>query len=185
MSARAEVAKKVIVRFGVPLILGSASYMGFIHKWEDGGRPIPADGYVVYADKLARGIPTTCNGITKHVSPVPVVVGELWSAEKCAEISQRIVEKGQIKVADCFRVPVSQNTFDAFSSHAHNFGPGATCASRAMELVNRGRLAEGCRALAYAPDGSPVWSTADGKFYPGLFNRRKAEAAMCMKGAGQ
>lgn len=177
-----ETAKRVIVRYGAPLVIGSVGYLGFIHKWEDGGKPIPADGYVVYADKLARGIPTTCNGITKHVSPVPVIVGEIWSAEKCEEIGALVASKTQLRLADCFRVPISQNTFDAFSSHAHNFGVGATCASRAIELVNQGRLVDGCQALAYAPDGkSPVWSYADGRFYPGLWNRRKEEAALCRK----
>jgi len=33
---------------------------------------------VVYADKLAGGLPTVCKGITKWASPYPVVVGERW-----------------------------------------------------------------------------------------------------------
>jgi lysozyme len=175
-------AGQVVMRFGVPLVLASAGLMGFLHKWEDGGKPIPQDGQRVYADRLAKGLPTACNGITKHVSPVPVIVGEYWSAAKCEEISRLVTEKSQLKLLDCFRVRISQNTLDAFSSHSHNFGVPSTCASRALELVNRGQLANGCNALAYSVDGTtPVWSYVDGVFYQGLHNRRKEEALLCMK----
>lgn len=84
--------------------------------------------------------------------------------------------------AESLRVPINQNTFDAFSSHAHNFGVKATCASRALELVNRGQLAAGCDALAHAEDGkTPVWSYADGQYRRGLYYRRLDERALCQK----
>lgn len=174
-------AGQIVVRFGVPLVLASAGYLGFLHQWEDGGRT----RNTVYADKLAGGLPTACGGVTKRTSPVPVVVGEYWSDEKCAEVAGLVAVKGQLRLLDCVRNAISQNTFDALSSHAHNFGVPSTCASRALELINRGQLAEGCRALAQAPDGRPVWSyVKDGKggnkFVQGLYNRRLAEAKLCV-----
>lgn len=177
--------QQIVVRFGVPLLLASAGYLGFLHKWEDGGKT----QHVVYADKLAGGLPTACGGITKHTSPVPVVVGEYWSEQKCAEVSAMVAAKGQLRLLDCIDVPVSQGTFDALSSHAHNLGTANTCASRALALINSGRLKEGCEAIAHAPDGKPVWSYVtrpDGRkeFVRGLYLRRLAERDLCMKGSG-
>ena len=171
--------QRIVVKLGGVLVLASAGYLGFLHQLEDGKQT----QHVVYADALAGGIATACGGITKHTSPVPVVVGEYWSAEKCAEVSRMVTERTQLALLDCVHVRISQPVFDAFSSHAHNFGVAQTCASRALALVNAGRTAEGCDALAHAPDGkTPVWSYADGKYVRGLYNRRLAERAMCLRG---
>lgn len=175
MSLRNKIAAGV-------LVLGSGALTAFLGTWEGNGQN------VVYADNLARGLPTVCKGITKHTSPVPVVVGEYWSDARCAEIEQMVVQKGQLTLADCLtNQAISQNTFDALSSHAHNLGTANTCASRAVGLINAGRIADGCRALAWALDGKPVWTyvtDAQGRkvFVPGLYNRRRAEAAMCAEG---
>lgn len=164
------------------LVLCSGTLTAFLGNWEGNGQN------AVYVDNLARGLPTVCKGITKYTSPVPVVVGEYWSEARCAEIEQMVVQKGQLALADCLtNQQVSQNTFDALSSHAHNVGTANTCASRAVGLINAGRIADGCRALAWAPDGKPVWAyvtDAQGHkvFVPGLYNRRRAEAAICAEG---
>ena len=163
------------------IALVSAGLMTFLGTWEGTGQNI------VYADKLASGLPTVCKGITKHTSPVPVVVDEYWSDARCAEVEKLVVQKGQLTLADCLtNQQISQNTFDALSSHAHNVGIANTCASRAVGLINAGRIADGCKALAWAPDGKPVWAyvtDAQGRkvFVPGLHNRRRAEAEMCEK----
>ena len=93
-----------------------------------------------------------------------------------------VVSKGQLKLADCIDVAISQPIFDALSSHSHNFGVPNTCSSRAVGLINSGRVADGCNALAHGPDGKPAWSYADGKFVRGLYNRRLAERALCLSG---
>ena len=163
------------------IALVSAGLMTFLGTWEGNGQN------VVYADNLARGLPTVCKGVTKHTSPVPVVVGEYWSDARCAEVEKLVVQKGQLTLADCLtNHAIGQNTFDALSSHAHNVGTANTCASRAVGLINAGRIADGCKALAWAPDGKPVWAyvtDAQGRkvFVPGLHNRRRAEAEMCLK----
>jgi len=164
------------------LVLCSGALTAFLGTWEGNGQN------VVYADNLARGLPTVCKGITKFTSSVPVIVGEYWSDARCAEIEQMVVQKGQLTLADCLtNQAISQNTFDALSSHAHNLGTANTCASRAVGLINAGRVADGCKALAWAPDGKPVWAyvtDTQGRkvFVPGLYNRRRAEAAMCATG---
>lgn len=176
MSLRARIATGAL-----GLVVGSAGLMGFLGKWEGEGQN------TVYADRLARGLPTVCAGITKHTSPYPVVVGDYWSDERCAEVERLVVTKGQLALADCIKNPaISQDTFDALYSHGHNNGVPSTCASRAMSLINAGKIAEGCRALAFGPDGRPVWAyvtRADGtkQFVPGLHKRRIAEMELCLK----
>ncbi|MGY0708642.1 lysozyme [Bordetella bronchiseptica] len=169
-----------LVASGV-LVLASAGVMSLLGRWEGEGQN------VVYADKLARGLPTVCKGITKHTSPYPVVVGDYWSPERCAQVERLVVSKGQLQLADCIQVAITQPIFDALSSHAHNFGVPSTCASRAVGLINAGRLAEGCNALANAPDGAPVWSYVTDqrgrkRFVQGLRNRRLEERALCLSG---
>lgn len=172
---------------GGGIVLASASLLGFLGQWE-------GDRRVVYPDRLAGNLPTVCKGITKHTSPYPVVLGDYWSEAKCTEVESKVIGKDQLRLADCIRnQDVTQNTFDALSSHGHNFGTGATCASRAVGLINAGRIADGCNALAHKPDGSPVWSYIDSgkrdakgrviyKFVQGLYNRRLAERKLCLSG---
>ena len=175
MSLRIKIATGAIA-------LASATLMAFLGTWEGDGQNI------VYPDKLAGGLPTVCKGITRYTSPSPVIVGDYWSDARCTEVEGLVVRKGQLQLADCLsNEAIVQNTFDALSSHAHNVGTANTCASRAVGLINVGRIAEGCKALAWAPDGrTPVWSyvtNAQGKkvFVPGLHNRRRAEAGLCAK----
>lgn len=161
------------------LILASTTVVTMIGKWEDG--PKAGQGGTVYADKLAKNLPTACRGITKHVTDEPVIVGDYWSAEKCDRVVQKILLQGQIGLAECFDVPLTQNQFDAFTVMAHNLGNGNVCASRAVGLVNAGQADAGCRAIAYTPEGKPNWSTAGGKFLQGLHNRRIDEMKLCLK----
>lgn len=168
-----------IITGSITLVLGSSTLMAFLGKWEGEGQN------VVYADKLARGLPTVCMGVTRHTSPYPVIVGDYWSPERCAEVEKLVVEKGQLALADCLTNPnITQDTFDALSSHGHNVGVPSTCASRAVGLINAGRIKEGCRALAWGADGRPVWAyvtDANGnkRFVPGLHARRLEEAQLC------
>lgn len=162
------------------IALVSASLIGFLGQWEGEGQN------VVYPDQLARGLPTVCKGITHHTSPYPVVIGDFWSDARCDEVEQLVIENNQLQLADCItNQQVGQNTFDALSSHAHNFGVPTTCASRAVGLINAGRIADGCQAMAWAPDGkTPVWAfvtDAQGRkqFVRGLHARRLAEASLC------
>jgi lysozyme len=175
---------KTIVKFGVPLVLSSVGLTYFIDRWENA-----RDGthLMVYADKLANNLPTACGGVTKHTSPYPVIVGDVWSADRCEEVLRMVLTNTQLKLVNCFKVRINQSQFDAFSSHAHNFGVGATCASKAMGATNAGMPVEGCKLLSQTPYGEPNWSFVtlpDGKkqFVRGLYNRRKAETELCLRG---
>lgn len=163
------------ILLGGAIAVATPFLLSFLGKWE--GRE-----YVVYADRLAGGLPTVCKGITKWTSPYPVIVGERWSPDKCTEVETLVTARTQQQLARCVtNQNITQNVFDALSSHAHNVGVSATCNSRAVRLINAGNIKGGCDALAHAPNGKPVWSYAGGKFVPGLYNRRIAERALCLK----
>lgn len=164
------------------IVLASAAYLAFLGVWEGAGNNI------VYPDRLAGNLPTVCKGITRHTSPFPVVLGDYWSPEKCEQVEALVATRGQLNLAGCItNETITQGTFEALSSHAHNFGVADTCASRALGLINAGRVKDGCNALAHAPNGKPVWSYVkqpDGsyKFIRGLYNRRLAEVKLCLSG---
>lgn len=162
----------------------SASLFAFLGVWESG----PTRVLTVYPDKLAGGIPTVCDGLTRHVTSTPIIVGERWTNEKCEAEQTAAIIRVQQQLAKCFKLPPSQTVFDMASSHAWNLGVSATCGSGAMAAWNRGEWELGCRRLARGDDGRLVWSFTssvgrDGKkvytFVQGLANRRAAESATC------
>lgn len=172
-------------KFGPKLLLGTAVVTAFIAAWEGG--KAPNGDSVVYADTLAQGLPTVCSGLTPHVSFAPMIVGEKWSAAKCAEEEQKAIMIVQANLEKCFTQAPPQSVFDAATSHAWNNGVSATCTSKAMQAWNGGAWDLGCRRLAFSDAGSRVWSyVPDGKggykFVQGLANRRDAEYMLCLSG---
>jgi len=169
---------------GAVLVAAATALTAFLGVWE----PDQEDPGIVYADRLAGGLPTVCKGITRHVTTTPVVVGERWSQEKCADEEARaIINKVQIPLARCFkRGDVPQSVFDFFSSHAWNFGVTATCGSGAMRAANEGDYRRACQRLSRGDDGKLQWvyvTRPDGskQFVQGLANRRVAETGGCLK----
>jgi GH24 family phage-related lysozyme (muramidase) len=166
---------------GATLVAGSPFLMAFLGKWESGGAtPV----LTVYADKLAGGLPTVCNGLTRHVTSTPIVVGQRWTIEQCETEERAAVTRVQKQLASCFKLPPSQTVFDMATSHAWNLGARSTCGSGAMQAWNRGEWARGCNRIARGDDGRLVWSYVtrpDGtkQFVQGLANRRADEAALC------
>jgi lysozyme len=170
--------KAVAAALAAGLVLGSAALMKFLGRWEGEGQNI------VYADKLANGLPTVCKGLTRHVTKTPIIVGEYWSPEKCEREERIAVVDVQHELLGCFQIAPPQRVFDAATSHAWNNGAPATCGSAAMKAWNRGDWSLGCRRLQLSDEGTPVWSyVKDGKggytFVRGLANRRGAERAYC------
>ena len=168
--------RRTIMVGGASLVAGSAALMTFLHQWE--GRE-----YVVYADKLANGIPTVCKGITRHVTDTPIVVGERWSAEKCDREEQAALIKVQGQLAPCFKIAPPEAVFDSATSMAWNVGAPSVCRSGAMQAWNQGDWALGCRRISRSDGGQLVWSFAAGKFVQGLANRRAAETNWCLRSA--
>lgn len=170
-----------LARNGGILVLASAALVAFIANWENARDAAGNTDTAVYADRLAKGLPTVgCYGITKHVTKEPVVVGDVWSHERCQRVLGEALQNPQYGLLNCIKAPMTQNTFDALSSFAWNVGITAACGSRAAGLIDAGMLAAGCRALSTTPDGKPNWSYANGKFVQGLFNRRKSETTLCL-----
>lgn len=163
------------------LILATAAAGGLLHKWEP-DRSTPTSHLIVYADKIANGVPTVCSGITNAVSAKKVVVGDAWTEQECKEQEDQALESIQTKLASCFKRLPPQSVFDAATSHAWNFGVNRTCSSASMLQWNAGNWRQGCQLLAFQYDGkTPNWSYSDGKFYQGLHNRRKDEMQVCIK----
>lgn len=169
-------------KFGPMLLLGTAVVTAFIGMWEGGKN---SDGSsVVYKDMT--GVPTVCAGLTHYVTKTPIIVGEKWSAEKCAAEEQKAIIATQLVLETCFDRMPPQPVFDAATSHAWNSGVSATCGSQAMQAWNQGDWVLGCRRLAFSDSGRRVWSyvrTPSGyKFVQGLANRRDAEYKLCLTG---
>lgn len=147
------------------LVLASAGAVGMLNKWEP-AKGSPDAQLVVYADKLAQGLPSVCNGITKHVATIPVVVGEKWTQQMCDTQQELAIEKVQTQVAMCFKVLPPQSVFDMAFDHAWNNGYFATCSSQSMQNWNKHKWKEGCRLLTFTPTGEPNWSSvSQGRFY--------------------
>ncbi|MCE7521950.1 lysozyme [Alloalcanivorax xenomutans] len=158
------------------LILAGAAVLAFLKLWEGDQQ------HIVYADKLAGGLPTVCAGITPHTASRPLAIGDVWTEEECDAEERRIVKETQQALIRCLKVSVPQGVFDALTSHAHNLGWPDTCGSRAVRLMNAGEMSAGCRALAWNPDGSPAWAYSENQYYRGLHRRRLAEMEMCLDG---
>jgi len=161
------------------LVYGSDRLMDFLGTWEEGSRR----QLVVYADKLAGGLPTVCKGLTRHVTLTPIVVGERWTEEKCNREERAAVIVVQHQLRPCFKLTPPQAVFDTGTSHAWNLGARRTCGSQAMAAWNTGNWTLGCRRLLQSDGGKFVWVYAGGVFVPGLKNRRTAERNWCMEAA--
>ena len=185
-----KIQSKVIwvAALGGFVTLLSPQLIEHLQKWESGKARV----LVVYPDKLANNIPTVCNGLTRHVTTTPIIVGEKWTNEKC-EIHERAVTITiQRELAACFKRLPPPSVLDMASSHAWNFGAQATCGSGAMAAWNRGDWERGCQRISRGDDGRMVWSftsridPATGKkvftFVQGLANRRADESRKCEGG---
>lgn len=189
--SRPSSTRTAVTRGGATVALATAALTAFLATWESGPKP----QLVVYADSVANGVPTVCDGLTRAVTSVPIIVGERWTEEKCAQVQSDALVRMQRQLAGCFtfRGPVPQAAFDMASSHAWNNGAPNTCSSLAMEAFNRGEWELGCRRLSQSDAGRPVWSSVrtgktlpngqpEFRFVQGLANRRGAETRECLKG---
>lgn len=147
----------------ITVAIAGASLLAFVGLWEGSEQ-------VAYADKLAYGVPTVCNG---HTGP-DVKVGDVWSKERCDAILVKDVEAHGERLLACITVAINQNEYDAYTSWAYNVGTGAACKSTVIKLLNQGKRAEACNGLMR-------WDRAGGRQVRGLTNRRKAERDLCLK----
>lgn len=176
-----------VAALGGTLIFASPTLRDFLEREESGARGVVL---TVYADKLAGGLPTVCDGLTRHVTKTPIIVGERWTMEKCEHETRSALVRVQARLVKCFRMLPPQSVFDMGSSHAWNNGADATCGSQALKAWNAGQFELGCRRLALSDGGKPVWSyTRTGRTLPngkpemrfvrGLQDRRQREMKVC------
>lgn len=166
-------SKKILAGLFAGLVLCSAAVHEFIGRWEG------EEEFIVYPDQLAKGLPTVCRGLTHHITSTPIIVGEVWSSEKCRREELAAIEKVQLELLNCFRVAPPQQVFDAATSHAWNFGSAKTCASESMQAWNKGDWQLGCRRLLVTDGGGLTWVYSGSQFVRGLANRRAAEMVFC------
>lgn len=174
-----------IPALGGAIILGSVGLKEFQEKWESGGKMV----LTVYADKLAGGLPTVCDGLTRHVTSTPIIVGEKWTVEKCEHEVDRARTKVQLQLIRCFDYMPPQSVFDMASDHAWNNGVPGTCGSQAMKAWNKGEWEIGCRRMVFSDSGKRVWAyvktgrKVNGKpeyrFVQGLANRGDDRLRVC------
>jgi len=148
---------------GGALAIAGASLLALVGNFEGSQQ-------VAYADRLAYGVPTVCNG---HTGP-DVKVGEKWTVERCNAILVKDIEAHGERLLSCVTVAINQHEYDAYTSWAYNIGTGAACGSTAIKLLNSGRRVESCNQLLR-------WDRAGGRVVKGLTNRRKAERDLCLK----
>ena len=131
-------------------------------------------------------------GLTDKIIGALALVLALALAWQTYQLSSERTEHSALKLQvaqDKERLPPPR-VLDMASSHAWNFGPGATCNSQAMEAWNRGEWVLGCERISKSDAGRPVWSSVsyyEGgvkkfKFVQGLANRRADESAKCAEG---
>ena len=148
---------------GGALAISGASLMTFVALWE-------GDERTAYADKLAYGVATVCNG---HTGP-DVKVGDVWTKAQCDAILVKNIEKHGQGLLRCTTVALNQHQYDALAAWTFNVGVGAACGSTLIKLLNAGRYTDACMAL-------DKWVYAGGRKVQGLVNRRAAERALCLK----
>lgn len=123
------------------------------------------------------GITTVCYGHTGN----DIVRGKKYTDQECLNFLRNDTERHMVRVLSCANTEPTTNQLIAFTSF--DFNTGKWCGSRSNLEFNKGNFYEACRAMAFSPSGSPVWSYINGKtFVPGLHQRRIRESEVCNKG---
>lgn len=134
------------------------------------------EGTRYYAYYDIANIPTVCQGYTG----AGIVFGRKYTPEECNVFLRTELKEHSDGVLNCITQPLTQNKHDAFTLMAYNVGVSGFCNSRTAKMYNSGSFTDACYAMYKSPSGKPVWSYVGTTFVPGLYNRRKYEAAMCL-----
>lgn len=146
----------------------------FIAAWE-GGRQ--RDGSAIaYADRLAGGLPTACEGVTgrDHLGRT-IVVGTRYTAEECNVMLRQELVRRLGEIRPCFKADAPAEAVGAGLSLAYNIGTPAFLRSSACRHFRAGNYAAACDAFL-------LWNRASGRVVQGLVNRRRAERTLCLRG---
>lgn len=152
----------------------------------------PAEGLWTTAkiDRVGTGQPpTVCYGMTS--ADRPVHVGDKYTPEQCMDFLIQDIPRYAAPILKCIKVPVSNHFAAAMTSAGYNAGSTAVCRSPMVARINANpnNIAQACSALIewydHKINGQIVkiqgwYTTARGRFLPGLLNRREKEYKVCI-----
>jgi GH24 family phage-related lysozyme (muramidase) len=169
-SIPASVLKKGAIPAAFLAALTSPMAYTMLERWE-------GNILHVYKDNLAHGVPTFCAGRTDWEA----TVGEKLTSDDCKTVNKITLLEYGYAVLGCANWDyLTPTRLIALTMFAVNVGKEGACNSQAIRQINAGKVTEGCRAVAYTPNGLPNWSSAGGSFVQGLHNRRRAEMRLCL-----
>ncbi|MFK0330719.1 lysozyme [Rhizobium sp. NPDC090275] len=133
---------------------------------------------VAYLDMV--GVPTICGGLTTAAGMKVYIGMPAMSMAECLALMRLKVAEYRDGLHRYFtpatirdRLPATRDT--AYTSLAYNIGVGTAGNSTAVRRLNAGQVAAGCQAIGW-------FNKAGGRVIRGLFERRKDEISLCMKG---
>lgn len=121
-------------------------------------------------------VPTIGYGQTYYADGRRVKMGDRISHQEAQKQLELLVRKDFAgKMAECVKVPLSQNEYDAYVSLAYNIGVNAFCKSTLVKLLNQGEYIKACQQILR-------WNKSGGRVLKGLENRRFREYKLCLWG---
>lgn len=106
------------------------------HYTERAVIPVPGDA------------PTVGFGSTKREDGSPVQMGDTITPPKALARTMGHIQKDEVGLKRCVSAPLSQVEYDLLVKFAYQYGPGATCKSTLVKLINQGRYTEACDQYA-------------------------------------
>ncbi len=132
-----------------------------------------ATGKPLAADDTPQGIPTIGWGRTRGVRP-----GMVCTQAQADAWFEREIERVTDGVLELVRRDPSDTQLGAMVSLAYNIGLAGFARSTVLKAFNRGDDESAARAFG-------LWDRSQGKRVAGLTRRRKAEAALYLRPAGE
>jgi lysozyme len=101
--------------------------------------------------------------------------------EALSDLKQNI-SANAMQMAECIKVPVTQNQYDAYINLSYNIGYNAFCKSTIVKKLNIGDDIGSCNAIMlYTFVGGKDCKIKSNKCY-GIVTRREYEKSLCLKG---
>lgn len=108
---------------------------------------IAHEGYTDHAVIPVKGdVPTLGYGSTTHADGTPVRMGDTTTREEAMQRTLLYVQKQDLQMHGCIKVPLHQEEYDVMADFAYQYGIGALCKSSMVRLANAGDYAGSCRA---------------------------------------
>lgn len=97
---------------------------------------------------VSGDVPTVGFGSTKREDGSPVQMGDTTTPPKALARTLAHIQKDEAGLKQCVTAPLSQAEYDILVKFSYQYGPGATCKSTLVKLINQGRYAEACEQYA-------------------------------------